>query len=158
MALEVLYDTLIHWLRIGCRVGWEEDLLDVVQLELGRVAREVIETDQNSASLLAESSVPRTRHPLENLRRHPRLRVRLVRDWDLLVLEGTGSLGIADHQKGKLLAAAHVCPNQKSNPLLAFLSSSTSLSPESHGLVRKQLPEESSLVQVEDFICRELPE
>ena len=101
MALEVLYDSLIHWLRIGCR---EEDQLDVVQLELGRVAREVIETDQHSASLLAESSVPRTQHLLEKLRRHPRLRVRLVLDRDLLVLEGTGSLGIADHQKRELLA------------------------------------------------------
>ena len=125
MALEVLYDSLIHWLRIGCRVGWEEDQLDVVQLELGRVTSEVIETDQHSATLLAESSVPRTQHLLEKLRRHPRLRVRLVLDRDLLVLEGTGSLGSADHQKRELLAAAHVCPNQKSDPLLTFLSSCT---------------------------------
>ena len=72
VALEVLNDPLIHWLRMGCRVGWEEDLLDVVQLELARVAREVIETEQHSASLLAESSVSRTQH-LEKLCCHRRL-------------------------------------------------------------------------------------
>ena len=112
MALEVLYDSLIHWLRIGCRVGWEEDQLDVVQLELWRVAGEVIETDQHS-----ELSIPCMQHLLEKLHHHPCL---LVLDQDLLVLEGTGSLGIADHQKRELLAAAHVCPNQKSDPLLFF--------------------------------------
>ncbi|KAF2344940.1 hypothetical protein FHG87_024304, partial [Trinorchestia longiramus] len=70
----------------------------------------------------------------------------------------SGSLGIADRQKRELFAAAHVCPEQRSDPLLAFLSSSAPLSPESYGLVRKQLPEESSLVQVEDVVCGELPE
>ncbi|KAF2362885.1 hypothetical protein FHG87_006358 [Trinorchestia longiramus] len=67
-------------------------------------------------------------------------------------------LGIADRQKRELFAAPHVCRDQKSNPLFAFLSSSAPLSPESQSLVRKQLPEESSLVQVEDVVCGELPE
>ena len=142
---------------MGCRVGWEEEQLDVVQLELRRIAREVIKTEQHSASLLAESSVPRTQHVFEKLCGHPRLRVCFVLDGNLLVLKSTGSIGFADCQKRKLLGATHICPYQKSNPMLALLSSSAPFSPETHGFVRKQPSEESSLVQVEDVVCGELP-
>ena len=157
-ALEVFYDFLNHWLRIGCSVGWEEDQLDVVQLELGRVATQVIEIEQHSASLLAESSVPRTRHLFEKLRCHPRLRVCLVLDGNLFVLEGTECLGFANRRKREVLVTTHIFPYQRSNPLLALLSSSAPFSPETPGLVRKQLPEESSLVQIEDIVCGELSE
>ena len=54
VALEVLYDSLIQWLRIGCCVGWEEDYLDVVPLEFRNVATEVIKTEEHSASLMRE--------------------------------------------------------------------------------------------------------
>ena len=124
VALEVLYDSLIHWLRIGCHVMWEEDQFDVV----GRVATKFIETEQYSLSLLTESSVPCTLHIFEKLHRHPCLRVCLVFDGNLLVFEGTGSLGFANHQKSELLCATYICPYQKSNPLLALLSSSAPFS------------------------------
>ena len=94
------------------------------------MATEVIDTEQHSASLLAESSVLRTQHVFEKLCGHPRLRVCLVRNGNLLVLEGMGSLGFADCQKRQLLGATHICPYQKSNPILALLSSGAPFSPE----------------------------
>ena len=138
-------------------MGWEEEQLDVVQLELRKMAREVIKTEQHSASLLAESSIPLTQHVFEKLCGHPRFPVCFVLDDNLLVLKSTGSIGFADCQKRKLFGATHICHCQKSNSLLALLSSSAPFSPEIHGFVWKQPPEESSLVQVEDVVCGELP-
>ena len=75
-----------------------------------------------------------------------------------LFLKAWGFLGFSDRQKRELLGATHIGPYQKSNPLLALLSSSAQFSPKTHVLVRKQLPEGSSLVQVEEVVCGELPE
>ena len=128
VTLEVFYDSLFHWLRIGCRVGLEEEQLDVVQLELRRMAREVIKTEQHSASLLAESCVPLTQYAFEKLCVHPRFPVCFVLDGNLVVLKSTGSIGFTDCQKRKLFGATHIGPCQKSNPMLALLSSSAPFS------------------------------
>ena len=76
---------------------------------------------------------------------HPRFPVCFALEGNLLVLRSTGSIGFADCQKRKLLGATHICPCQKSNPMLALLSSSAPFSPETHGFVWKQPPEESRL-------------
>ena len=85
------------------------------------MAREVIKTEQHSASLLAKSSDPLTQYVFEKLCGHPRFPVWFVLDENLLVFKSTGSIRFADCQKRKLLGATHICPCQKSNPMLALL-------------------------------------
>ena len=151
--LEGINYSLITWLQMTGRIGWQENKFDAPQAINMWVCWAVVNHPGNRSALKDEFPVQFPEPVLKNRASHPCLFISCVVHRQIFhILHTSWPQRFIDNNKRQFLFARHVGGNQSCHPLLSFLSPCTPFTLQGKQLVRQTFIENACFICIEDAV------